>query len=59
MLTKEFEVRTAVVIHEENILIRLRRIAALNHVVRPTRNDDPGHARHDDNLLHPCRKVNE
>ncbi|MCH7721597.1 MAG: hypothetical protein IH988_11530, partial [Planctomycetes bacterium] len=47
MLAEEFEVRTAVVINEENILTV---VAALNNVVRLTRNDDSGHARHADNL---------
>ncbi|MCZ6653587.1 MAG: hypothetical protein O7D91_11235 [Planctomycetota bacterium] len=55
----EFEVRTAVVINEENILIRLWRIAALNNVVRQTRNDDSGHARHAHNLPLAGRKVNQ
>ena len=42
---EEFQVRTAVVFNEENILVRLWRIAALNNVVRLTRNDDSRHAR--------------
>ncbi len=58
VLAEEFEVRTAVLINEENILVRLWRIAALNNVVRPTRNDDSGHARHADNLPLAGRKVN-
>ncbi len=50
VLAEEFEVRTVVVINEENILVRLWRIAALNTVVRLTRTDDSGHVRHADNL---------
>ena len=59
LLAEEFEVRTGVVINEGNILVRLWRIAALNHVVRMTRNDDSGHARHADNLLRVGRKANK
>ena len=56
VFAEEFEVRTAVVIHEENILTI---VAALNNVVRLSRNDDSGHARHDDNLPLAGRKVNK
>ena len=56
VLAEEFEVRTAVVINEENILTV---VAALNNVVRLTRNDDSGHARHADNLPLAGRKVNK
>ncbi len=59
VLAEEFEVRTAVVINEANILMRLWRIVALNNVVRLTRNDDSGHARHADNLPLAGRKVNK
>ncbi len=59
VLAEEFEVRTAVVLNQENILVRLWRIAALNNVVRLTRNDDSGHARHADNLPFAGRKVNK
>ncbi len=59
MLAEEFEVRTAVVINEGNILIRLWRIAALNNVVRLTRNEYSGHARHTHNLPLAGRKVNQ
>ncbi|MCH7720669.1 MAG: hypothetical protein IH988_06720 [Planctomycetes bacterium] len=48
---------TAVVIDEENILLRLWRIAGLNNVVRLTRNDDSAHARHAGNLPLAARKV--
>ncbi len=51
--------RTVVVINEENILVLLWRIAALNNVVRLTRNDDSGHARHVDNLPLAGLQVNE
>ena len=51
-----FEVRTAVVINEENILTV---VVALNHVVRLTRNDDTGHARHADMLPRTGLKVNK
>ena len=53
------EVRTAVVINEENILVRLWRITALNNVVRLTRNDYSGDARHGDNLPLAGSKVNK
>ncbi len=43
VLPEEFEVRTAVVIDEEDLLTV---VAALNHMVQLTRNDDSGHARH-------------
>ena len=59
MLAEEFEVRTAIVINEEKILIRLWRIAALNNVVRLTRNGDSGHARHAENLPLAGRKANK
>jgi len=53
---REFEVRTAVAINEEHILTV---VAALNNVVRLTRNDDSGHARHAHNLPRAGRKVNK
>ena len=53
VLAEEFELRTAVVINEENILTV---VAALNNVVRLTRNDDSGHARHAHNLPSPDGK---
>ncbi|MCH8806269.1 MAG: hypothetical protein IH986_09300 [Planctomycetes bacterium] len=56
VLAEEFEVRTAVVINEENILTV---VAALNNVVRLTRNDDSGHARHAQNLPLAGRKGNK
>ena len=56
MLAAESELRTAVVINEENILTV---VAALNNVVRQTRNDDSGHARHADNLLLTGQEVNK
>ena len=56
---EEFEVPTAAVIIEENILIRLWRIAALNNVLRLTCNDDSGRARHADNLSLAGGNVNE
>lgn len=56
MLAEEFEVRTAVVINEEN---NLTVVAALNNVMRLTRSDDSGHARHADNLPLASRKVNK
>ena len=59
VLAEEFALRTAVVINEEDILVRLWRIAALNNVVRLTRIDDSGHARHADNLPIAGRKVNK
>ncbi len=59
VLAEELDLRTAVVINEENILIRLWRITALNNVVRLTRNDDSGHARHADNRPRADRKVNK
>ncbi len=55
-LAEEFEVRTAVVITEENILTV---VAALNNVVRLTRNDHSGHARYPDNPPLAGRKVNK
>ena len=55
VLGEEFEVRSAVVINEADLLPVL---AALNNVVRPTRNDDSGHATHADNLPHAGKKVN-
>ena len=59
VLAEEFELRTAVVINEVNILVRLGRIAGLNNVVRLTRNDDSGHAKHADNLPLAGPKVNK
>lgn len=59
VLTKKFEVRTAVVINEENILVRLWRLAALDNVVRLTPNDDSGHLRHPDNPPLARRIVNK
>ena len=56
VLAEELEVGTAVVINEENILTIL---ATLNNVMRLTRNDDSGHARHGDNLPFADRKVNK
>ena len=56
VLAEEFEVRTAAVINEENSPTV---VAALNNAVRPTRNDDSGHARNADNLPLVCRKVSE
>ncbi len=56
MLAEEFEIHTAVSINEENILPV---VAALNNVVRLTRNDDSGNARHADNIPHAARKVNK
>ncbi len=56
---EEFEVRTAGAINEENILVRLWRIAAPNNVVRMTRNDDSGHARHADGRPLAGRTVNK
>ena len=48
------EVGTAVVVSEENTLVRQWRIAALNNVERLTRSDDSGHPRHADNLPLAC-----
>ena len=59
VLAEEFEVRTAVVINEENILVRLWRIAMLHNVLRLTRNDDSSHARHAHNLPLAGRTVNK
>ena len=56
VLAEEFELRTAVVINEENILTV---VAALNNVLRLTRNDDSGRARHTDKLPIAGRKVNK
>ena len=53
------DILAAVVINEENILVRLWRIAALHNVGRLTRNDDSGHARHAHNLPLTGRKVNK
>ncbi len=50
VLAEESEVRTAVVINQENILIRPWGIAALNNVVRLTRNEGSCHPRHAHNL---------
>jgi hypothetical protein len=55
VLTEEFEIRTAVVVNEENVLVV---VAALNHMVRLTRYDDSGYARHTENLHHAGRDVN-
>ena len=49
-------VRTAAVIHEENILTL---VAALNNVGRLTRHDDSDHASPADKLPLAGRKVNE
>ncbi len=57
VLAEEFEVRTVVVINEQDILIRLWRIAALSNVVRLTQNDNSGHARRTDNQPLAARKV--
>ena len=57
VLAKEFEVRTGDVINEKDNLIRLWRIAALNNVVRLTRNDDSCHARRAASLPLAGRKV--
>ena len=46
MLAEEFEVRTPVVINEEDILTVM---AAPNNAVWLTRNDDSDHAAHADN----------
>ena len=59
VLAEEFKVRTAVVVNQENILVRLWRIAALNRVVGLTRNNNSGHARHTDNLPLAGRNVNK
>ncbi len=59
MLAEEFDRRSAVVINEENILVRLWRIASQSNVVRLPRNDDPGHARHFHNLPLASRKGNK
>ena len=56
MPAEEFEVRTAVVVSEQNILTV---VAALNNLLRLTRNDDSGHARHADKLPLAGRKVNK
>ena len=58
-LAEEFELPTPVVVNEENILVRLRRIATLNNVVRLTAHDDSGHTRHADNLFVAARRVNK
>ena len=55
LLAEEFELRTAVVINEENILTV---VAAPNNVVRLTRNGDSARARQADKLLLAARKVN-
>ena len=54
VLAEECEVRTAVVVNDENTLTI---VAALNNVVRLPRNDDSGHARHADNPPFAGRKV--
>lgn len=59
MLAQEFELRSAVVVNEENILVRVWRIAALNNVAWLPRNDHSGHSRHADNLPLAGRKVNK
>ncbi len=56
VLAEEFEIRTAVVINEENILTV---VTGLNNVVRLTLNDDSAHARHAHNLPLAGRKVNQ
>ncbi len=57
---REVEVRTTVVTNDQNILVRLWRIAALNNVVRLTRNNDSGHAMRGMPTTYPLagRKVN-
>ena len=55
VLAEEFEGRTALAINEENALTVA---AALNNVLRLTRNDDSGHARHADNRPLTRRKAN-
>ncbi len=57
VLAQEFEVRTAVVVINEQNTLTL--VAALNNVVQLTRNDDSGHARHADNRPLAGRKVNK
>jgi hypothetical protein len=54
VVTEEFEVSTTVVVNEENILAV---VAALNHMVRPTRYDDSSYARHTEDLHHVSEKV--
>ena len=56
VLTEEFGLRTAVVINEEKTLTV---VAALNYVVRLTRNRDFTHARHAENPSVAGRKVNK
>ena len=46
LLAEEFEIRTAVVINQENFLTI---VAPPSNVARLTRSDDPGRARHVDN----------
>ena len=55
VVTEEFEIRTTVVVNEENILAV---VAALNHMVRLSRYDNSGYARHTENLHHAGRYVN-
>ena len=59
VLAEGLEVRTVVVVNEEDFLVRLWRIAAQNDVVRPARSDDSGRTRHADNLPLARRKVNK
>ncbi len=54
MLAEEFEIRTAAVFSEENILTVG---AALHNVVRLTRNDASGHARYANNAPLAGRKA--
>lgn len=56
VLAEEFEVRAAVALNEEDILVRLWPIAALKNAVRLTRSDDSGHARQLDNYPSPAEK---
>lgn len=56
VLAEGFAVRTAVVINDENTLML---VAAQNNELRRTRSDDPGHARHADNLSLAGRKVSQ
>lgn len=58
-LAVEFELRTAIVIYEENNLIRLWWIVALNIELRLIRNGDPRQPKQADNLPLAGRKVNK
>ena len=55
MLAEEFDVRTAVVINQENILTV---VAAVNNALRLPRNNDSGHAKHADDLPRARLTVN-